>query len=643
MSIIDYTLERPAPEGRRTPHAAPEYHAGRREPVRPATTIHPALAFLSAYGVSPNILMQAMSQAAASGVRPETALLASGLISPDRYYRALARHLGLPFIDGPAELDARTGFPQSITSGVAPLAAQNGAACWLLAPSGQRLDDLLNLQRRGALPRNRFALTTPAHLAKLVFERCADKIADTASHDLARTHGARYSANFPAGLKAMMITAAVLASLAAVFLTGGVITLLASTIFALFMSASIVIRLLAAAASCDLPPDISRKTLRDTELPVYTIVVALYREANIATSLIRALNQIDYPAGRLDIKLVIETDDHETREALEAQHLPARYEIIIAPEGKPRTKPRALNVALPLARGSIICVFDAEDIPESFQLREAAELFAVLPQTIACLQGRLAIDNHPDGWLARCFALEYAMLFDVINTGLSALNCPVPLGGTSNHFRTDILQKIGGWDAWNVTEDIDLGLRLARFGYQTRTILATTFEEAPAKLVPWMRQRRRWFKGWIQTFLVHFANPRATFREMGALNASISAIYVSGTIAGAMLGPVFVPFFIYEAATGNLLSPSTWLELVASTLCCFVALAGLFSAYWPSILGMRRRSLTPLAPVLLLLPAYWLLMTIAAWWALLDFLRNPFHWLKTGHGLAKSRRPLSHK
>jgi glycosyltransferase XagB len=208
--------------------------------------------------------------------------------------------------------------------------------------------------------------------------------------------------------------------------------------------------------------------------------------------------RLRHNTAKLDIKLVIEHDDRATCRAIQALKLPAIYETVVAPKGWPRTKPRALNIALPQLRGELAVVYDAEDIPAPSQLREAAERFLRAPRKLACLQARLAIDNSEDSWLTRLFAIEYAMLFDVLNPGYAGLGLPVPLGGSSNHFRTEVLRDVCGWDAWNVTEDADLGLRLARFGYRVGILSSTTQEEAPARLDAWLKQRRRWSKGWMR-------------------------------------------------------------------------------------------------------------------------------------------------
>jgi cellulose synthase/poly-beta-1,6-N-acetylglucosamine synthase-like glycosyltransferase len=241
-----------------------------------------------------------------------------------------------------------------------------------------------------------------------------------------------------------------------------------------------------------------RTRAEDRRLPCYSIVVALYREARVVRQLAAALAALDYPRAKLDIKLVIEHDDRATFRAVEALRLPANYETVIAPKGWPKTKPRALNVAVPQLRGELAVIYDAEDIPAPGQLREAAERFLRAPRRLACLQARLAINNIADSWLTRLFAIEYAVLFDILNPGYAGLGLPVPLGGSSNHFRTEVLRDICGWDAWNVTEDADLGFRLARFGFGVGILSSTTQEEAPATLDAWLKQRRRWSKGWMR-------------------------------------------------------------------------------------------------------------------------------------------------
>jgi cellulose synthase/poly-beta-1,6-N-acetylglucosamine synthase-like glycosyltransferase len=206
----------------------------------------------------------------------------------------------------------------------------------------------------------------------------------------------------------------------------------------------------------------------------------------------------DYPREKLDIKIVIEEDDTDTADALASCRLAIPFEVIVAPPGGPRTKPKALNAALQFARGSFTVVFDAEDRPEADQLRKALAAFDADPQMV-CVQARLTIDNVADSWLSRMFTAEYAGQFDVLLPGMAALRLPLPLGGSSNHFITEVLREAGAWDPFNVTEDADLGIRLGRLGHRCGVIASTTDEEAPAQFSPWLRQRTRWIKGWIRT------------------------------------------------------------------------------------------------------------------------------------------------
>ncbi|MGE3643952.1 MAG: glycosyltransferase [Beijerinckiaceae bacterium] len=411
---------------------APAAHALR---ARQQYQLPEAIAFLASYGVAPGVLLEAVARAAADGVRAEAALLAGGGVSAGFYYRALARHLGLPFIDGAAALAPGAGFPVSLTAGFAPLDndSEPGPA-WLFAPAGKRLDELLQLKRRGTLPRDRFAIAAPEHLRDLVFERGGAGIAD-ASANMVANWRPDLSAKHPATAAQKLALLFLFGLFGFGVIAGGNLWLAISLLSGFVLSGAIVVRLFAAAGSCDASAFVPAPPIADRDLPVFTIVVALYKEVAVAASLAAALGRLDYPHAKLDIIFVVEADDDETRAAFLALKLPARFQILTAPDGKPRTKPRALNVALPLARGEYICVYDAEDLPEPGQLREAAALFAQQGESVACVQGRLAIDNHGDSWLTRMFALEYAALFDVVNPGLAWLGMPIPLGGTSNHFR----------------------------------------------------------------------------------------------------------------------------------------------------------------------------------------------------------------
>ena len=209
---------------------------------------------------------------------------------------------------------------------------------------------------------------------------------------------------------------------------------------------------------------------QDEGLPVYTLLVPLFHEHRVMGQLVQNLLALDYPRERLDIKLIFERGDEQTlsaaKTALLTQGSPPCFELLVVPPGGPQTKPKALNYALATARGDFVVVYDAEDQPDPDQLRKAVHRFGQAEFDLACLQAGLNHYNIDENWLARQFTIEYTALFDGLLPALQHLELPILLGGTSNHFRTDILRKIGAWDAYNVTEDADLGIRLMRFGYR---------------------------------------------------------------------------------------------------------------------------------------------------------------------------------
>jgi len=313
--------------------------------------------------------------------------------------------------------------------------------------------------------------------------------------------------------------------------------------------------------------------------------------------------------------------------------------VIPVPTEGPRTKPKALNVALPFARGTFTVIYAPEDRPEGNQLRRALRAFRAGGGDLACVQARLCIDNSADSWLARLFTAEYAGQFDVFLPGLAALRLPLPLGGSSNHFYTATLREVGGWDPYNVTEDADLGMRLARFGYRSSLIGSTTYEEAPAQFGPWLRQRTRWFKGWMQTWLVHMRRPGRLLRDLGLPGFLTFQLIVGGNALAALVHPLFLGALIYSVASGAPLwrGGSTTAVILAAIYGASVVIGYLTSAFlgW---LGLLRRGLLSSAWILLLTPVHWLLLSLAAWRALYQLVVAPYIWEKTEHALAKSSR-----
>lgn len=384
-----------------------------------------------------------------------------------------------------------------------------------------------------------------------------------------------------------------------------------------------------------------RPALQERQLPVYTLLVPLYREAESVPRLIAALRALDYPLEKLDIKLVVEADDAQTRSAIARVGLPPQMEEVAVPHIGPRTKPKALNMALALARGTYVAVYDAEDLPESDQLRQALEGFRRGGADIACVQAQLCVDNGSECWISGHFAAEYAVQFDVLLPVLSALRLPILLGGTSNHFRRDVLEAVGGWDPLNVTEDADLGIRLARAGWRTQVIHSATYEEAPVSVRAWLGQRTRWLKGWAQTLLVHGQHPWALWRDLGWGGTLAVAILTLGPFAAALLHPFCMGLLAWNLTTGTWGNPGeSWSEVITAALTTVTLAVGYLGTALAMAVGLARRGNRPRAGVLLTIPFYWLLLSLATWRAMIDLVRRPYHWEKTAHGVSRVRRVL---
>jgi cellulose synthase/poly-beta-1,6-N-acetylglucosamine synthase-like glycosyltransferase len=372
----------------------------------------------------------------------------------------------------------------------------------------------------------------------------------------------------------------------------------------------------------------------DAELPIYTVLVPLFREAHMLPRLLLSLTHLDWPAAKLDIKIILEAIDLDTVGAARALNLPGNVEIVVVPELHPRTKPKALNYALPLARGEYLVIFDAEDRPDRDQLRRAYAAFRRGSPNLACLQAALNIYNASGNWLTRQFTLEYCALFDALLPALAKLRLPIPLGGTSNHFRISALKWLMAWDPFNVTEDADLGIRLARSGYRCAVLPSTTYEEAPCSLMLWLRQRTRWLKGYIQTWLVHMRFPSKLWRELGPLGFLGFQTIVGGTILSAVVHPWFYVLGAIDLAQGGLLvRPESLLGWPFWAIAWFDLLTGYLASMALGFLSGQGRGHRRLLNDVALMPLYWLLISAAAYRAIWQFMTARFEWEKTEHGL----------
>jgi glycosyltransferase XagB len=372
--------------------------------------------------------------------------------------------------------------------------------------------------------------------------------------------------------------------------------------------------------------------LTDANLPIYTVLVPCYREANVVPQLMANLAVLDYPQDKLDILLLLEEDDDETRVAAMAAEPPATVTFITVPKGQPQTKPKACNVGLIFARGEYLVIYDAEDRPDPDQLKKAVAAFRKGGPDLVCVQAALNYFNDEENALTRMFTLEYSFWFDYMLTGLSALDLPIPLGGTSNHFRTEDLRSLGGWDPFNVTEDADLGIRAAMLGKRVAVIQSTTFEEANNSYPNFVRQRSRWVKGYLQTTLVNLRHPVRLVRSVGWKQALGFALLIAGTPVSFL---ALMP--LYALLAVSLALPPTELASYFPGWVLWVSLANLLLGnalmVYVSMMGVFKRQRHHLALWALLNPAYWLLHSIAAYKALAQLIVRPHYWEKTVHGL----------
>jgi cellulose synthase/poly-beta-1,6-N-acetylglucosamine synthase-like glycosyltransferase len=369
------------------------------------------------------------------------------------------------------------------------------------------------------------------------------------------------------------------------------------------------------------------------ELPAYTVLVPVYKEANVVADLIANLGALDYPREKLEILLLMEENDTETIEAARAARPPSTITFLIVPPGHPQTKPKACNVGLFFARGEFLVIYDAEDRPEPDQLKKAVIAFRRGGDRLVCVQAALNYWNAADNWLTRMFTVEYSFWFDYMLPGLDRLHLPIPLGGTSNHFRTRGLRMLGGWDPFNVTEDADLGIRAAALGRTVGVISSTTYEEANRAPGNWVRQRSRWIKGYMQTLLVHLRRPGTLVRTTGVRQTAAFALLVGGTPMAFLFTPPLYALFL-----ASLLLPPPVLAGLFPGWVLWVSLFNLLVGnglmIYVSMMGAFKRRNYPLVLWALLNPVYWLLHSAAAYKALWQLVTKPHYWEKTVHGLS---------
>lgn len=358
-----------------------------------------------------------------------------------------------------------------------------------------------------------------------------------------------------------------------------------------------------------------------TELPVFSILIAAYQEAPVMPQLAEALQRLNWPPANVEIFLLLDNDDAPTFKAVQAAAFPAQTKILRVPSGGPRTKPNALNHGLRFARGDYVCIFDVEDAPHPDQLLAVYHAFLRAAPDTVCVQAPLRADNAEKSWIAAQWALDYAVQFNLLIPGLSAYCMPILLGGTSNYVRRDALLALGAWDAWNVTEDADLGMRMSRAGLRTQCVKIPTYETAPERLSVWLPQRTRWLKGFLQTWLVLMRNPRRTFEQIGAIPFLVMQLILGGALIAPLANAPSVLLASLALYSGHLEIGLFGMALLISGLAvCFIS----------DVSAPGRWTLMRSVAVLTR-PFYWPLHSLAAYRAIWDLAIRPFFWAKTPH------------
>jgi len=593
-------------------------------------------------GIQPDRTRRIALQAMLDGVSFLATLLAAGIVEEMRLFQAIADDLGATFAatidaDRLAIRDDQCVALLRRPAGTLQVryCAPDGTTRFIVSTSSASIASLRARLARSPDLGRRLLITTPAALRAALMERARPRLLSNALNGLADMHPELSARTVLTARQGMFFGAlAVAAPLGLVTANAPLTEAMGWTVSLLFLTC-VMLRIAAA---------ISAKPLRlapiaavdPAALPVYSVLVALNKERDMVPELLVALGKLNWPRSKLDIKLVCEADDRATIDAIRTQQTRPWVEIVEVPFAAPQTKPKALAYALQLARGDYVVLYDAEDKPHRDQLIEAWQCFANSGPEIACVQAPLIVSNGRRNFWTRMFAVEYAALFRGLLPWLARRRLIVPLGGTSNHFRREALEIVGGWDPYNVTEDADLGLRLARLGYRTRTITRPTYEAAPDDFRTWLPQRTRWFKGWLLTWLVHMRAPAYLAVSLGPASFVVSQILFVGMVLSATVHPLLL-YTLFMAASGAVLHgpvsySESWLVRLdlANVALCYVSF---WVLGWRTLTAEERRGFGWVLP---LTPFYWIAMFLAALLAIYKLIREPHHWDKTPHRSARA-------
>lgn len=374
-------------------------------------------------------------------------------------------------------------------------------------------------------------------------------------------------------------------------------------------------------------PPVAAQRQPDEVLPFYTVLVPVFRQAHAVPGMIASLSRLDYPVDRLEVLVLVEEEDRLTRDAIVRAEAPERFRIVSVPGGAPETRPRACNVGLFAARGEFLVVYGAEHEPAPDQLRRAIDTFAGGAADLVCVQASVDYSNAQRNTVTRLIALEQSAWAERVLPGIERSRLAVPAGGTSNHFRTTALIELGGWDPYNVSESVDLGIRASAVGYRVSPMDSITVERAAASVPALIRQRSRWLKGDLQTAFVHARQPVALIRRVGIARFLGTALLV---VASPAVFLAVIPFYLLIAIA--LAVPG---DVVATVVPAWALQAGIVLFVAGTIemivtaIGPVKRKVRGAATLCLLLPVYWILHSVAAYKALGQLFTRPHYWEKT--------------
>lgn len=561
-------------------------------------------------------------------------LIAEGLVSQGDLLASHARHfrsrtLGRDDLAGLAPIPTGAAPQLLLTHAVLPVEDRDGKPA-LVCGNPDALEDARR-QLPAYLRRARVLMAPRDMVLARIAELHREALTDAAQSRVPEIESCRsWGIAYGRRLAVVMAGLTVLGVLAFVFPVAvfGVLVgwaALTLVVSALFKTAAFATRL----AEGPVQP-ITGAASAKTPLPRVSILVPLFRETEIAHALIARLTQLTYPKCLLDVVLVLEEEDALTRQTLAQIDLPPWIRAVVVPDGSPRTKPRAMNYALDFCEGEIIGIFDAEDAPEPDQITRVARHFQQVPPDVVCVQGILDYYNPRQNWLARCFTMEYAAWFRMILPGMARLGFAIPLGGTTLYFKRHALEALGGWDAHNVTEDADLGFRLARHGYRTEMVATVTDEEANCRPWAWVKQRSRWLKGYMTTYLVHMRQPRVLYRQLGAWKFWGFQAHFVAALSQFMLAPFLWSFWLVFFGLPHPLDPVLPRPVLMGFGGLFLAIEAInLTIYAAAVSRPKHRHLLAWVPTM---HFYWPLGAVAAYKALYELVLKPFFWDKTAHG-----------